>query len=247
MRDKFKQNFLIVLPAAIITIIILFIMTSGMEASTEVGPWDFIEVVPYLMVLVGALIGLNVFLVLFIGIILSMIVGITGGAFTLMESFTIIGEGMTSMFEISIISIIVACMVSLIRENGGIALIIDTIERTVKGKRGAELGIGILVLLVDLCTANNTVAIVMAGPVARDIADKFEVDRKRSASILDIFASVGQGLIPYGAQMLTVAAIVGISPIEVIPNTHYPMLMLVFVLLFIFFRPQKKDTTKLDK
>lgn len=247
MRDKFKQNFLIVLPAAIITIIILFIMTSGMEASTEVGHWDFIEVVPYLVVLVGALIGLNVFLVLFIGIILSMIVGITGGAFTLMESFTIIGEGMTSMFEISIISIIVACMVSLIRENGGIALIIDTIERTVKSKRGAELGIGILVLLVDLCTANNTVAIVMAGPVARDIADKFGVDRKRSASILDIFASVGQGLIPYGAQMLTVAALVGISPIEIIPNTHYPMLMLVFVLLFIFFRPQKNDTTKLDK
>lgn len=247
MRDKFKQNFLIVLPAAIITIIILFIMTSGMEASTEVGHWDFIEVVPYLVVLVGALIGLNVFLVLFIGIILSMIVGITGGAFTLMESFTIIGEGMTSMFEISMISIIVACMVSLIRENGGIALIIDTIERTVKSKRGAELGIGILVLLVDLCTANNTVAIVMAGPVARDIADKFGVDRKRSASILDIFASVGQGLIPYGAQMLTVAALVGISPIEIIPNTHYPMLMLVFVLLFIFFRPQKNDTTKLDK
>ena len=151
------------------------------------------------------------------------------------------------MFEISIISIIVACMVSLIRENGGIALIIDTIERTVKSKRGAELGIGILVLLVDLCTANNTVAIVMAGPVARDIADKFGVDRKRSASILDIFASVGQGLIPYGAQMLTVAALVGISPIEIIPNTHYPMLMLVFVLLFIFFRPQKNDTTKLDK
>ena len=241
MRDKFKQNFFIVLPAAIITLVLFFFTSRGFEASAEVGAWNFVEVIPYLVVLIGALIGLNVFLVLFIGIILSMIVGISGGAFTFMESFTIIGQGMTGMFEISIISIIVACMVSLIRENGGIALIIDTIEKTVKGKRGAELGIGILVLLVDLCTANNTVAIVMAGPVARDIADKFGVDRKRSASILDIFASVGQGLIPYGAQLLTAAALVGISPIALIPNLYYPILMLVCVVLFIFFRPQKDN------
>ena len=241
MRDKFKQNFFIVLPAAIITLVLFFFTSRGFEASAEVGAWNFVEVIPYLVVLIGALIGLNVFLVLFIGIILSMIVGISGGAFTFMESFTIIGQGMTGMFEISIISIIVACMVSLIRENGGIALIIDTIEKTVKGKRGAELGIGILVLLVDLCTANNTVAIVMAGPVARDIADKFGVDRRRSASILDIFASVGQGLIPYGAQLLTAAALVGISPIALIPNLYYPILMLVCVVLFIFFRPQKDN------
>ena len=241
MRDKFKQNFFIVLPAAIITLVLFFFTSRGFEASAEVGAWNFVEVIPYLVVLIGALIGLNVFLVLFIGIILSMIVGISGGAFTFMESFTIIGQGMTGMFEISIISIIVACMVSLIRENGGIALIIETIEKTVKGKRGAELGIGILVLLVDLCTANNTVAIVMAGPVARDIADKFGVDRKRSASILDIFASVGQGLIPYGAQLLTAAALVGISPMALIPNLYYPILMLVCVVLFIFFRPQKDN------
>ena len=241
MRDKFKQNFFIVLPAAIITLVLFFFTSRGFEASAEVGAWNFVEVIPYLVVLIGALIGLNVFLVLFIGIILSMIVGISSGAFTFMESFTIIGQGMTGMFEISIISIIVACMVSLIRENGGIALIIETIEKTVKGKRGAELGIGILVLLVDLCTANNTVAIVMAGPVARDIADKFGVDRKRSASILDIFASVGQGLIPYGAQLLTAAALVGISPIALIPNLYYPILMLVCVVLFIFSRPQKDN------
>ena len=241
MRDKFKQNFFIVLPAAIITLVLFFFTSRGFEASAEVGAWNFVEVIPYLVVLIGALVGLNVFLVLFIGIILSMIVGISGGAFTFMESFTIIGQGMTGMFEISIISIIVACMVSLIRENGGIALIIDTIEKTVKGKRGAELGIGILVLLVDLCTANNTVAIVMAGPVARDIADKFGVDRKRSASILDIFASVGQGLIPYGAQLLTAAALVGISPMALIPNLYYPILMLVCVVLFIFFRPQRDN------
>lgn len=244
MRDKFKQNFLIVLPAAVITIVLLFIRTSNLTASAEVGSYNVIEVIPYLVVLIGALIGVNVFLILFIGIILSMCVGIYNGSFTFMESFTVIGNGMTSMFEISIISIIVACMVSLIRENGGISLIIDTIERTVKGKRGAELGIGLLVLLTDLCTANNTVAIVMAGPVARDIADKFGVTRKRAASILDIFASVGQGLIPYGAQLLTAAALVGISPIEIIPNLYYPILMLVCVLIFILFIPQKNNDRK---
>jgi len=241
MRDKFKQNFLIVLPAAVIAIIIYFIQTSNMTATTEVGSYAVIEVIPYLVVLVGALIGLNVFLVLFIGIILSMIVGIYNGSFTFMESFSIIGGGMTAMFEISIISIIVACMVSLIKENGGISLIIETIEKTVKGKKGAELGMGILVLLVDFCTANNTVAIVMAGPVAREIAEKFGVDRKRAASILDIFASVGQGLIPYGAQLLTAAALCGITPLEIIPSLYYPILMLVCVLLFIFFRPQKGE------
>jgi len=241
MRDKFKQNFFIVLPAAIITIIVYFIQTSNMTATTEVGQYAVIEVIPYLVVLVGALAGLNVFLVLFMGIILSMFVGIYNGSFTLMESFGIIGGGMTAMFEISIISIIVACMVSLIKENGGITLIIETIEKTVKGKKGAELGMGILVLLVDFCTANNTVAIVMAGPVAREIAEKFGVDKKRAASILDIFASVGQGLIPYGAQLLTAAALCGITPLEIIPSLYYPILMLVCVLLFIFFRPQKGE------
>lgn len=241
MRDKFKQNFLIVLPAAIIAIIIYFVQTSNMTATTEVGDFAVIEVIPYIVVLIGALVGLNVFLVLFIGIILSMFVGIYNGSFTLMESFGIIGNGMTAMFEISIISIIVACMVSLIKENGGISLIIETIEKTVKGKKGAELGMGILVLLVDFCTANNTVAIVMAGPVAREIAEKFGVDKKRAASILDIFASVGQGLIPYGAQLLTAAALCGITPLEIIPSLYYPILMLVCVLLFIFFRPQKGE------
>ena len=241
MKDKFRMNFLVVLPAAVVTLVLLIAITPGVASDLEIGPYSIWKVIPYLVVLVGALAGLNVFLVLFIGIVLSMIVGIYNGSFTFMESFGIIGEGMTSMFEISIISIIVACMVSLIKENGGISLIIDTIEKTVKGKRGAELGIGILVLLVDLCTANNTVAIVMAGPVAREIAEKFGVNRKRAASILDIFASVGQGIIPYGAQLLTAAALVGISPIEIIPTLYYPFLMLICVLLFIFFRPQKGE------
>ena len=167
------------------------------------------------------------------------------GSFTFIESFSVIGKGMTGLFEISIISIIVACIVSLIKENGGINLIIDGIKKSVNGKRGAELGIAILVFLVDLCTANNTVAIVMAGPVAKEIGDEFGVEPKRVASILDIFASVGQGMIPYGAQLLTAAALLKISPIQIMPHLYYPILMLVSTLLFIAFRPQK-DSTKIS-
>lgn len=244
MKDKFKQNFFIVLPAAIITIFLFYLRTREMTYESGSYDYNFVEVIPYLVVLVGALIGFNVFAVLFSGIILSMIVGIANGSFTFMESFGLIVEGMTGLFEISIISITVACIVSLIKENGGISLIIDGIRKSVKGKRGAEFGIGILVFLVDLCTANNTIAIVMSGPVAKEIGDEFGVESKRVASILDIFASVGQGLIPYGAQLLTAAALTGITPISIMPYLYYPILMLVCVLLFIAFRPQKDPVVK---
>ena len=239
MKDKFKQNFFIVLPAAVVTMILFFIQTLGMSYNSQASyDYNFVQVIPYLVVLIGALIGFNVFLVLISGIILSMIVGVAYGEFTLLESFTAIGDGMTGLFEISIISLIVACIVSLIKENGGIDLIIDTIKKRTKGKRGAEFGIALLVLLVDLCTANNTVAIVMAGPIAKEIGDEFGVEPKRVASLLDIFASVGQGLIPYGAQLLTAAALVGLTPLNIIPNLYYPALMAVCAILFILFRPQ---------
>ena len=239
MKDKFKQNFFIVLPAAVVTVILFFIQTLGMSYNSQASyDYNFVQVIPYLVVLIGARIGFNVFLVLISGIILSMIVGVAYGEFTLLESFTAIGDGMTGLFEISIISLIVACIVSLIKENGGINLIIDTIKKRTKGKRGAEFGIALLVLLVDLCTANNTVAIVMAGPIAKEIGDEFGVEPKRVASLLDIFASVGQGLIPYGAQLLTAAALVGLTPLNIIPNLYYPALMAVCAILFILFRPQ---------
>ena len=239
MKDKFKQNFFIVLPAAVVTVILFFIQTLGMSYNSQASyDYNFVQVIPYLVVLIGALIGFNVFLVLISGIILSMIVGVAYGEFTLLESFTAIGDGMTGLFEISIISLIVACIVSLIKENGGINLIIDTIKKRTNGKRGAEFGIALLVLLVDLCTANNTVAIVMAGPIAKEIGDEFGVEPKRVASLLDIFASVGQGLIPYGAQLLTAAALVGLTPLNIIPNLYYPALMAVCAILFILFRPQ---------
>lgn len=240
MKDKFKQNFFIVLPAAVVTLILFYVQTRGMTYEADASyEYNFVQVIPYLVVLIGALTGFNVFLVLISGIILSVIVGVAYGEFTFLESFTAIGDGMEGLFEISVISIIVACIVSLIKENGGIDLIIDMIKKRTKGKRGAEFGIAILVLLVDICTANNTVAIVMAGPIAKQIGDEFGVQPKRVASILDIFASVGQGLIPYGAQLLTAAALVGLTPLNIIPNLYYPILMAVSAILFMIFRPQK--------
>ena len=247
MKDKFNQNFFIVLPAAIITIILFYVRsTSLVYGGAGEYEYEVVKVIPYLVVLVGALIGFNVFAVLFSGIILSMVVGVATGTFTVFEGITAIGTGMSSMFEISIISITVACIVALVKKNGGIDLIIETIKNRTKGKRGAELGIAILVFLVDLCTANNTVAIVLTGPIAKEIGDEFEVQPKRVASVLDIFASVGQGIIPYGAQLLTAAALVveggfaGITPMDIIPNLYYPFLMAISALLFIIFRPQKK-------
>lgn len=242
MKDKFKQNFFIVLPAAILTIVIFYVRTMGLtyDLVETYYEYSFIQIIPYLVVLIGALIGFNVFLVLICGIILSIIVGVVEGNFTLIESFSAIGDGMSGLFEISIISIIVACIVSLIKENGGIDLIIDMIKKNTKGKRGAEFGIALLSILIDICTANNTVAIVMAGPIAKQIGDEFGVEAKRVASILDIFASVGQGLIPYGAQLLTAAALVGLTPLDIIPNLYYPVLMGISAVLFMIFRPQKQ-------
>lgn len=242
MKDKFKQNFLIVLPAAIITIALFYIRTGGVHVDTvEVLDYNIPQIIPYIFVLIAALIGLNVFFVLVIGIVLSMGIGIAYGKFTVIESFSYIGKGMSGLFEISLISLIVACIVSLIKENGGIELIITFIRNRIKGKKGAEFGIAILTILVDLCTANNTVAIVMAGPIAKEIGDEFEIEPKRVASILDIFASVGQGLIPYGAQLLSAATLVKLTPFDIIPNLYYPILMCISAVLFMAFRKHNKN------
>lgn len=227
MKDKFKANFLIVLPAAVITIIFFWFVTRDMSYSIVSGGYNLFQVIPYLVVLVGALIGINVFLVLIAGTVLSIIVGICTGTIVLSEMFTVMGDGVTSMYDITVISIIVACIVSLVRANGGIQFILDLIRSRIRGKRGAQAGIAALALLVDLCTANNTVAIVMSGPIAKDISDEFGVDAKRSASLLDMFTSVGQGLIPYGAQLLSAATLTGLTPFDIMPYLVYPILMAV--------------------
>ena len=156
------------------------------------------------------------------------------------EMFQAVGDGITGMYDITVISIIVACIVSLVKEYGGIQFVLSFIKRRIKGKKGGELGIAVLALLVDLCTANNTVAIVIAGPIAKEISDEFEIEAKRSASLLDMFTSVGQGLIPYGAQLLSAASLTSLTPFEIIPYCFYPILMGVSGLIFILFINEKK-------
>ena len=216
MKDKFKANFLIVLPAAVITIVFFWFVTRDMSYNIASGEYNLFQVIPYLVVLIGALIGINVFLVLIAGTVLSIVVGVWTGTIAVSE-----------MYDITVISIIVACIVSLVRANGGIQFILDLIKSRIRGKRGAQAGIAALALLVDLCTANNTVAIVMSGPIAKEICDEFGVEPKRSASLLDMFTSVGQGLIPYGAQLLSAATLTGLTPFDMMPYLIYPILMAV--------------------
>ena len=228
MKDKFKANFLIVLPAAVATVIFFWLVTGDMSFQLkDIGDYNLLLVVPYLVVLVGALIGINVFVVLIGGIVISLIVGVGTGNILLSEMFTVVGDGVTSMYDITVISIIVACIVSLVRANGGIHYILDLIRSRIRGKRGAQAGIALLAFFVDLCTANNTVAIVMSGPIAKEISEEYGVDPKRSASLLDMFTSVGQGLIPYGAQLLSAATLTGLTPFDMLPYLVYPMLMAV--------------------
>lgn len=228
MKDKFKANFLIVLPAAVASVVFFWFITRGvsyeMTGSLE---YSLLEVLPYIVVLVGALIGINVFLVLIGGIVISLIVGVGTGNIVLSEMFTVVGDGVTSMYDITVISIIVACIVSLVKANGGIQYILNLIRSRIRGRRGAQAGIALLALLVDMCTANNTVAIVMAGPIAKEISDEYGVDPRRSASLLDMFTSVGQGMIPYGAQLLSAATLTGLTSFDIIPYLIYPVLMAV--------------------
>lgn len=240
MKDKFKENFLIVLPAAIITIVLFLVITrNGNFQLTEELNYNILRVIPYILVLVGALVGINVFVVLIGGTVVSLVVGVATGSLAAGEMFTAVGSGVTGMYDITVISIVVACIVSLVKEHGGIQFILSLIRRSIKGQKGGEIGIAGLSLLVDMCTANNTVAIVMAGPIAKEISDEFKISPRRSASLLDIFTSVGQGLIPYGAQLLSAASLTGLTPFQIMPYLFYPILMAVSAVLFIIFRKAK--------
>ena len=240
MKDKFRENFRIVLPAALVTVVLFWIVTrDGSYEMTGALPYNAWQVLPYVLVLVGALIGINVIVVLVTGTVTSLVIGVATGSLAVGEMFSAVGEGVTGMYDITVISIVVAGIVSLVREYGGIQFILGLIRKSIRGKRGAEAGIAGLALLVDLCTANNTVAIVMAGPIAKEISEEFQVSPRRSASLLDIFTSVGQGLIPYGAQLLSAASLTGLTTFEIIPHLYYPVLMAVSAVLFIIFRKSR--------
>ena len=235
MKDKFRMNFLIVLPAAVITLLIFVALTLGGSGQVEVEAYSVWKVLPYLVVLAGALAGVNVFVILIIGTVLSLIVGVASGAFAWTQIFAVMGTGVTSMYDITVISIIVACIGALVKEYGGIQWLIDFIHRRVGSKKGAQLGIAGLVAAVDVATANNTVAIVMSGSIAKEISEEYGIDPRRTASLLDIFASVIQGILPYGAQLLYAAAGAGVTALEIVPYMFYCYLMAACAIIFILF------------
>ncbi|MGD7010142.1 Na+/H+ antiporter NhaC family protein [Metabacillus sp. 84] len=235
MLDKFKTNFFIVLPAAVVTAIILIVISAGMDSTVETKEFNFIKMLPYLGVLIGALAGLNVVAVLGGGIVLTAIIGLSDGSFNILSFSQSLMDGVSGMAELIILSVLIGGMVELIKHNGGIQFILNAMTKNIRSKRGAELGIAGLVGATNLSTANNTISIITAGPLAKNIADQYGIDNRKSASILDIFSCSVQGLIPYGAQMLAGAQLVKASPLSIIPYTFYPMLTLVCGLLAIAF------------
>ena len=240
MRDKFKANFRLVLPAAII--VLAYYVYRGMNISvpSESYPIEWAKVIPYLVVLVTAFMGLNVAIVLVLGILSTGVIGLSTGSIDLFGWFASMGNGMTGMGELIIVTLLAGGMLELIRFNGGVDYIIQLLTRKISGKRGAEMCIAALVSIANVCTANNTIAIITVGPLANEIATQYGVDRRKSASILDTFSCVVQGLIPYGAQMLMAAKLASLSPLSIIEYLYYPMGILVMALFSILARWPKK-------
>lgn len=246
MKDKFKENFGIALPAALLTIVVLAVKTMGMDVGEPViGEYNLIQVIPYILVLVGGIIGINVFVVLLIGIVSGVIIMLATGATAATDMLASMGSGVSGMFETSMVAILVAAICALIDEYGGFEALLQLIKKVFKGKKGGQLGMGLLVGAMDIATANNTVAIVMANPIAKEMAQTYGVSSKKTASILDTFSCIFQGIIPYGAQMLVALSVAselgyGVSAFQVIPNLIYPFMLLICSLVFIFIIPERK-------
>lgn len=240
MKDKFKVNSLIVIPVAILITIIYLFQGSEITTTPTVTPIEWLKVIPYILVLTTALAGVNVMIVLLLGILCSGIVGIITGSIQFWEWIAAMGTGISGMGELIIITLLAGGMLEMIRYNGGIAYIIQKLTTHVKSKKGAELSIAALVSFADLCTANNTIALIMSGPIAKDIANRFGVDPRKSASLLDTFSCFVQGIIPYGAQLLMAASLASITPLAIMQYLYYPYLMGVAALLAIFFRHPRK-------
>ncbi|MBQ8520414.1 MAG: Na+/H+ antiporter NhaC family protein [Bacteroides sp.] len=240
MRDKFRANFLIVLPAALL--VLTWYVYRGMDVSVvhEAQPVEWLKVIPYMIVLLTAFFGLNVALVLVLGIIATGAVGLVTGSITFFDWFGSMGNGITGMGELLIVTLLAGGMLELIRFNGGVDFVLQALTRKVSGKRGAEFCIAALVSIANFCTANNTIAIITVGPLARDIATRYGVDKRKSASILDTFSCVVQGIIPDGAQMLIAAKLASVSPISIIGYLYYPMAIGIMAVLSILLRYPKR-------
>ena len=240
LSDKFRVNVFIVAPAAILILIVYIFMGQAVGAPQQIPIVEWVKVLPYLVVLITAIFGMNVMAVLTSGLLLTGIIGLLTGSFDIYGWFGAMGEGILSMGELIIVTMMAGGMLELIRQQGGIDFIIKLLTRRVNTKRGAELSIAALVSLVDICTANNTVAILTVGRISKEVGDRFGVDNKKCASILDTFSCTIQGLIPYGAQMLIAAGLASLNPISLLPYLYYPFALGTVALLSILFRYPKR-------
>lgn len=236
MRDKFKVNSMIVVPAAVVVTLLYLYESWSLQIPSQTEPVAWIKVIPYLVVLGTALAGMNVMIVLVLGLVFAGGIGLLTGSFGISDWFGSMGSGITDMGQLIIVTLLAGGMLELIRVGGGIDYVITRLTRRVHNKRGAELSIAALVSIANCCTANNTIAIITVGPIAKGIADRFGVDLRKSASILDTFSCFVQGLIPYGAQLLMAAGLTALSPLDIMRYLYYPVLMGVFALLSILFR-----------
>lgn len=240
LSDKFKVNSQIVIPAAVITVLLYIMMGVHIHSPQNIPDINWIKILPYLTVLVTAIFGINVMIVLTIGLLLSGIIGMFTGAYNLFGWFGAMGQGIISMGELIIITMLAGGLMETIRHNGGIDSLLRMLTAHIHTKRGAEFSIAALVSLINICTANNTVAIITVGPLANDIANKYGVDKRKSASILDTFSCFTQGIIPYGAQILMASGLAAINPVNILPYLYYPFLMGICALLCIIFRYPRK-------
>ena len=246
MKDKFRENFGIALPAAIASLALILLASFRADTGMAVNhAYNLTQIIPYVLVLIGGIAGINVFLVLLTGIGSGAVIMLMMGQVTPYEMLSAMGAGVSGMFETCMVAILVAAMCALIRENGGFDVLLNLIHRVFKGRKSGQLGVGILVALLDVATANNTVAIVMANPIAKEMADDYQITPRKTASLLDTFSCISQGVIPYGAQMLVAVSAVHelgykISAFEIIPKLFYPGMLLISSFIFIFVVPQKK-------
>ena len=250
MKDKFRTNFSIVVPAAVITLVIILALSMASDVPEKITKeYDMIQIIPYVLVLISGIFGVNVFITLLIGIISGSVIMLLTGATTFTALLASMGTGASGMFETSMVAILVAALGALIKHNGGFEALLSGIRRVFRGKKGGQLGISLLVGLMDIATANNTVAIVMANPIASEMAKDFDISPRKTASILDTFSCIFQGFLPYGAQILVAISAVStlggeISAFQIIGNLFYPMLLLLSSLLFIFVIPERKSKAK---
>ena len=236
LSDKFRVNSFIVVPAALIILVVYLFMGNGIASPQHIAKVEYVKVIPYIVVLITALFGMNVMAVLTLGVVLTGIIGMADGTFDVFGWFSSMGTGITDMGELIIITMMAGGLLELIKRNGGIDFIIEHMTRHIQGKRGAEMSIGALVAIVDICTANNTVAILTVGGIAKQIGDKYGVDNRKCASILDTYSCMMQGLIPYGAQILMAAGLAEVNPISIVPYLYYPMVIGIAATLSILFR-----------